>query len=257
MLQRVMYNYPWKNNYEFPVISLMKKWTYSISLFLFTLIAITLTGCSSINIYIGSGQPDQSQSPLLLISGMSLGQTFTTNQNGLVGVEVFLIPKLAGNGQIGFKLFKNTSDTSPVAEDSISLNSITNPGWYQFTFPIRSENNPADYYFTLQLEGTGQVAVADSDGTSYIDGSAYENDQPAKNAQLAFQNLYDRRTLVLGLLSQGLQWLVWLGLATLLFVLPGWVILSHLLPEWPTYFIGERLGLAIGISLPIYPLLFL
>jgi hypothetical protein len=221
-------------------------------------IAVFLAGCSALSgTMIGSGQSDRSQPPLELSAGENLGQTFTTRQNGLAGVEVYLSPRVPGSGKILLKLFKTPQDTEPLVESSLLISSVTFPGWYEIPFPARPEANPADFFFALQIEGTGQVAVAGSAGASYLEGSAYQNGQPLQDAQLTFQLVYDRQMLILGLIGQGLQWLAWLALTGLLFVLPGWVLLGGLWADWQAFFVGQKLGLAIGVSLALYPVLFL
>src|SRR5262249_49884343 len=49
----------------------------------------------------------------------------------------------------------------------------------------------------------------------------------------------------------------WLALAALLFVVPGWALLAWLWPRSHELSWGEQLGLAVGFSLALYPILFL
>jgi len=52
-------------------------------------------------------------------------------------------------------------------------------------------------------------------------------------------------------------WLQVIVVAILLFVLPGWALLAWFLPGWRALAWGERLGLASGLSIALYPLLIL
>ncbi len=221
-------------------------------------LAVLLSGCTlSAGTTLGSGQSDFSQSGLTLTPGSSLGQTFSTHQGGLTGIEVYLTPQLQDTGKLLFKLYKGSLEKEPVAEANLALDSGSGPAWYRFIFSPVNGPDVADLYFTLELQGAGQVLAGSGVGASYIDGSAYQDGQPAMDAQLAFQQVYNNKLLALGLFKQGLQWLAWLVLATILYVLPGWVLLRSVWDRWSTFFFGEKFGLAIGVSLGIYPLLFL
>jgi hypothetical protein len=221
-------------------------------------LAVLLSGCSlSSGTTTGSGQSDTSQAGLALAAGKTIGQTFSTHQAGLTGIEVYLTPQLTSTDKLLFNLYAGPSETQPLAEASLTLNEQSGPAWYRFTFSPVPGPDVADYYFTLGLEGTGQVLAASGTGASYVDGSAYLDGQPAMDAQLAFEVVYNNKQLALGLLGQGLQWLAWLALAALLFVLPGWVLLGGVWAQYRIFFFGEKLGLAIGVSLGLYPLLFL
>lgn len=49
----------------------------------------------------------------------------------------------------------------------------------------------------------------------------------------------------------------WLCLALILFAIPGWGVLSWLFPPWERQTFVEKIALAIGFSLALYPLLYL
>src|SRR4030067_687977 len=49
----------------------------------------------------------------------------------------------------------------------------------------------------------------------------------------------------------------YLFVACFLFILPGWAVLSCLFPTWDSLSWGEKAGLAVGVSLAIYPILFI
>lgn len=226
---------------------------------LFLSLAIAILGFYSLlpTAMDGTGQADFSMRPMILASDNPVGQTFSTQQVGLAGVDIFLAPHAPGDGKITLQLFTGPQAGQPIGEASLPLESVDAPGWQRFSFDPQDSPVATDHFVKLRVEGSGQVEVGTSSGDAYLDGSAYENGQPAMDAQLAFRTVYARGELVAGLLSQAGQWLVWLALAAVLFVLPGWVLLGSTWAEWPSAFWGERLGLATGLSLAMYPLLFL
>lgn len=56
---------------------------------------------------------------------------------------------------------------------------------------------------------------------------------------------------------EGLRWFGLLAIALLLFCLPGWGLLTWLLPGWARGSWLEKLALSTGVSLALYPLLYL
>ncbi len=222
------------------------------------LIFLFLAGCSPI---VTQGQAAASQPPLLISGSQAAGQTFTAYQAGLQGLEVYLQPAQPGSGQIVLRLYMPQVGApfsgQLLDQATIPLPSVTQPGWYRFDFGSRQGSNMQDYAFSLQVVGDGQVGVGNAPGNTYLEGSAYLGDKPADNAQLAFRPVYRARWLALGLLEEGSVWLGWLAIALFAFVLPGWAILSGLWSGWETHPWGVKLGLAIGLSLAIYPLLLL
>jgi hypothetical protein len=84
----------------------------------------------------------------------------------------------------------------------------------------------------------------------------YQNGVP-RDAQLAFRMMYDPVELAIGLLAMMLTWLQVIVVAILLFIVPGWAILMWLLPGWRALSWVERVGLASGMSIALYPLLIL
>jgi hypothetical protein len=222
------------------------------------LLFLLLAGCSPV---VTRAQEAVSPTPLLISASQAAGQTFTSHQAGLQGLEVFLQPSQPGTGQVVLRIYAPKVgapfNDHLLAQASISLSSVAQPGWYRFDFEPRQGSNMQDYAFSLQVVGDGQVGIGNAPGNTYWEGSAYLESKPADNQQLAFRTVYRARWMVLGLLSEGLTWLKWLALAIFAFVLPGWAIMSGLWAGWKTHSWGEKLGLAIGLSLAIYPLILL
>ena len=223
-----------------------------------SLLLLFTAGCSfSPATITGSGQPDHSLPPILLVPNHTTSQTFTTRQAGLNGIEVFLSPQTASSGNLIFELYPDPQQSSLLAQARVPLNILQNPDWVRFSFNIPPTQKSSDFYFSIRLEGSGTVEIGTSSGASYIDGSAYQDGQPLPDNQLAFRLVYDGPAAIGGLIGEMGSWALWLGLAGILFVLPGWVLLGSTWSKWPDLFLEERLGLAIGSSLALYPLLFL
>ena len=92
-------------------------------------------------------------------------------------------------------------------------------------------------------------------GEGYPDGSLYKNGAPV-DRQMVFRLRYDRGEQLLGLLWEGMHWLVYLGCSVWLFIIPGWALL-YFWPGHPALSWAEKLGLSLGLSLAIYPLFIL
>jgi hypothetical protein len=94
-----------------------------------------------------------------------------------------------------------------------------------------------------------------ADGDAYLDGAAYVS-HDALDAQTTFRLAYSPRHMVVDLFKTAIGWAGAGVAAALLFVLPGWALLAWLWPGRPLAW-AETLGLAVGLSLALYPLLLL
>lgn len=215
---------------------------------------LALIGCAPV---VKDGQPavldDRS---VLLASGKSVGQTFVARDRGLSGGEVFLVPAASGSGRIDLHLRETPTSSSDLATANLAVRDVGSPGFYSFEFPSQSGSLNHYYYLELDLEGDGQVRVATTAGDTYLDGALYEDGKPI-DSQMSFRLRYDAVALALGLLGQAGSWLWAMVIALFLYVLPGWSLLVLLLPSSIRFLWAEKLGLAIGSSLALYPLLFL
>jgi hypothetical protein len=99
------------------------------------------------------------------------------------------------------------------------------------------------------------VQIGAGPGDAYLDGAIYSHHEPL-NAQMAFRLVYDLRWLLLDTGWAGISALGLLVVAGLLYAVPGWALLAWLWPgkklSW-----AEGLGIAVGLNLALYPLLFL
>jgi len=211
-----------------------------------------LSGCKAYNVGV------QPRAPLefLLTSEQTLGQTFTATYAGLAGLQLLLVPREPGEGNLLLHLRRGLDSVEDVATARLPVAEIEREGFYSVNFSSIKESSQTDYYVLLELEGQGVLAVGASEGESYLQGALYQDGSP-QDAQLAFHLLYDSGMRASGLLKELLQWTGLLIVVVYLCVLPGWALLSLVWGEWKTLRWPERLGLACGVSLAVYPLLFL
>ena len=191
-----------------------------------------------------------------LEAGASLGQTFVSRYDGLDGISVYLKPGAPGVGNLQLRLHNAPHAPGELASASLPLEQVTATGFYRFRFPALTLARNRDYYFALEIDGSGSLLAGTAPGEAYLNGALYQN-MHAQDAQLTFRLAYAPGQAAAGLLGEGLTWLVWMSVAILLFILPGWAVLGGLWPAWKLLSWPVKSGLAGGLSLAIYPLLFL
>ena len=233
--------------------------------------ALLLTGCSA---YVSQDQtavvPDAA---VVLEPGHPVGQTFVARHGGLNGVGFWLEPQPGGAGVLRLHLRADPQSPADLAVAELPVEAITAPGFYHFSFPPDNRSHSVYRYAFLELEGTGAVRVGAASGEAYIDGAAYRGHEPL-DAQLAFRLAYDPWGMALEAGRAALEGVGLLAVAALLYLVPGYAVLAYLSPSpqppspslagerkgagsrggvpWPA-----RMGLAAGLSLALYPLLFL
>lgn len=220
---------------------------------------LLLMGCSP---FVDQGQTAVvPEATVVLEPGHTVGQTFVARHGGLNGVELWLEPQPGSAGRLRLRLRADSQSTVDMAEATLSLDRITAPGFYRFSFPMDNRSHGAYRYAFLELEGIGTVQVGTVSAEAYLDGAAYRDHEPL-DAQLAFRLIYDPWGMAMELGWAGLEGLGLLAVAVLLYLVPGYAALAYLRPleatrgdeglPWPA-----RMGLAMGLSLALYPLLFL
>jgi hypothetical protein len=184
--------------------------------------------------------------------GNSVGQTFVARHAGLSGVEFFLTTENKVPVSVTLHLRSDPGSQVDLATASLQLPAEAGSRFYRFAFPSFEASHGQSYYAFLKPSQDG-VSVALSDGAAYLDGAAYQADEPL-DAQTAFRLVYAPSSVVLDLLGTALSCAGLLAVSGLLFIVPGWALLAWLLPgrnlTW-----AEMLGLASGVSLALYPLL--
>ena len=222
------------------------------NLFILLIFSLALISCSPVV------RPEQSHHAefFLVTRGNSIGQTFFARFRGLSGIEVFLRPNAIKSGHVNLALYNGSLDRTPRTTSRIPLEAVTHPDFYTFTFPPQVDSENHDYYFEISLDSETPLEIGIGPGDSYLDGAFYHQDVPQDN-QLAFRLAYDPVQSFLGLVLLALSWSGTLGIAAMLYILPGWALLGVLMPAWKERSWAEKLALAAGASLAIYPILFL
>jgi hypothetical protein len=194
---------------------------------------------------------------LPLREGKTVGQTFSARYDGLQRIAIYIRPLNAGQGTIRLTLTGAPQEDEIIRQVSQPAENITKKGYVRFGFEPLSDSARQDYYLRLELEGEGSYQVAIAPGDTYTSGSAYKNDRPVDDAQLAFRLIYDQRQAALGLLGEIGFWLGLLVAGFALYILPGWALLSLFYTRWGERRWAEKLALSGGMSLALYPLLYL
>lgn len=194
---------------------------------------------------------------LVLSSPELIGQTFVARHGGLSAVEIWLTPlKQNADGEIILQLKEFPSSATAIHQASLPVNKMTNEAFYRFAFPAIPDSHSAYYYVAISYTGEDAALSAHTGPAStYRDGALYIDHMPVEE-QLSFRLVYDPLYLLLDLIGAVPLFFVWVCYAVLLFVVPG---LAVLMSFWPrkSFTYGEAIGLAIGISFAVYPLLFL
>jgi len=240
---------------------------------------VLLTGCSEF--------VDRDQTALVpertvvLEPGHAVGQTFVARHGGLDGVDFWLEVQPGSAGVLRLHLRPEPQSSTDLAVAELPLNAITVPGFYRFSFPADNRSHSAYRYAFLELDGVGAVRVGAAPGEAYIDGAAYRDHEPL-DAQLAFRLTYTPWGMALELGQAVLEGMGLLAVAALLYLVPGYALVAWLWRPHPSpggYAAtpsplltrgqergggrgwGEvwpaRMALAAGLSLALYPLLFL
>src|SRR5262249_32037453 len=130
------------------------------------------------------------------------------------------------------------------------------PGFYRFSFAPLGDSRSRAYYALLELVGSGRVGFGRAPPDTYLDGALYLNGAPG-DSQLVSRLVFDLPQALLGYGLDALAWLDVFAVGVLLFVLPGWALLALLWPGIGARPVAERLALAGGLGLGIYPLVLL
>lgn len=214
-------------------------------------LSFLFAACSPVT---SQGQPSKRGELLLSDSDQSVGQTFTSRQDGLKGIRLFISSDEKKEVPVSFSIYDSPHKVTEYVK--IEKNVLIEPGgkFVDFVFSSPLNSYLQDFYFELALIDNNSLRLGISDLSSYEDGSAYLNNQ-AIDAQLLFVPLHEFKVLFRGLLKQGADWLWWIFVAIYLYILPGYVVSDLLLKKnWKEIWqVKLSLSLAVGIS--IYPIL--
>lgn len=221
------------------------------SLFLWLLVIIA--GCVPVT---SQGQFYKQNEILLGENVESIGQTFTSRQDGLVGMRLFLRSDEKSEFEVSFSIYDSPQKNTKYGQVVKRIKPNKNGEFIDFVFLKPLDSYLENFYFEIIALQKGNVYFGSSDLFSYEDGSLYINNQPA-DAQLLFIPLHDPLFVLQGLLKQGFDWLWWIVIATYLFIIPGFVFSKLLLQNkwnesWPL-----QLSLTVATGISIYPILLL
>ena len=191
-----------------------------------------------------------------LSAGSPLGQTFITRYDGLEALRIYLQPDASGEGAITLYLRTDPNTNLDIRTATLRIDEISGPGYYTFRFDPVPNSAFQYFYARLEIQGAGRVQVGTAGGSTYLNGSLYQDTAPL-DGQLAFKLTYDRNAALLGLFKELFSWLGYGSIALFLFVIPGWSLLSTLLPGWRQLHWAEKTAIACGVSLSVYPILIL
>jgi hypothetical protein len=215
--------------------------------------SLLLTGCSE---FVDRDQLHaEPGAELTLEPGHPVGQTFVARHAGLGGVEIWLEPGQGSQEEIRLHLRSDPQAEEDLATTTLPLTQVTAPAFYRFTFSTLPGSHGNYYYAFLEMVEEGTVLVGGGPGEAYLDGALYRDHLPL-DAQMAFRLVYEPLWILLDLGWAAVGALGLLGVAGLLYVVPGWALLAWL---WrgERLLWAERLGVAAGLSLALYPLLLL
>jgi len=226
--------------------------TTKLNYLVLLLILLTLAGCSSI---------EKVEQPLIsdlatLSNENTIGQTYVARYDGLDGFQIYVEPEPGSQGVVHLQLSEGPGENIVLRTATIDLADVASSGYLRFQFPPVKDSTQKYYYIRLEMEGAGSLRVGISNGDSYINGAMYQNQIP-QDAQLAFNLNYDPIRVASGLLQEGLTWILWILIGIFLYIIPGWALLGLLWPGWGNLHWGEKLGISAGVSLAIYPIIFL
>ncbi|HSO71852.1 MAG TPA: hypothetical protein VLR91_04290, partial [Thermodesulfobacteriota bacterium] len=139
---------------------------------------------------------------------------------------------------------------------NLPVTRIKEAGYTLFSFDPLKDSASHDYYFFLTIQGTGTLEAATGPGDSYLQGALYQNGV-AQEKQLNFHLQHQTGQRLLGLGLECGRWLGLLLLSAWLFIVPGWALLPLLGPSFGQLSWAAKIGLAAGLTLAVYPLLFL
>ena len=190
----------------------------------------------------------------------TVGQTFISRRPHLNSITLWLsVEPSSGNQKtsnavLDIQLYHTPTDTWPIYSTQISFNQIIN-NTLQIAISPQPDPPEQSYYLVLRSE-RGSLRVNGRAEDAYPDGEAFLGSEPIQ-ADMAFRLTYDYDPYaVIDDIKRGLSntWLI-LPLGMVLLI-PGWLVLD-LSGLQHHYNRGEQIGISLGLSLAIIPLVML
>ena len=193
----------------------------------------------------------------------TVGQTFVANQAGLEAVDILLDLPSIPTGSLTLHLRDAPNATQDIQQTTVlAATGLHDDKWFRFPLKLLPDSRSKYYYFFIEPSAdfaNEAVTIHYGAPDAYADGALYVNGLP-QEGQLAFRLAYNR-PMILYDLFQGIFISVPRAVISLLvFTLPGWALLSvaqiigkqKLIRHWI-----EGVSAAVGLSMAIYPILFL
>ena len=193
----------------------------------------------------------------LTLNGDSVGQTFVAEQAGLEAIRVKM-PALNAAQTVAFSLRESPSSTEVLRQSTVTIPASSDDQWVLFSFEPLSNSRTQYYYVSIApAENACTVAIYYGFPETYQDGSLYVANNP-QSGQTTFNLVYNRPAMLWDLVG-GVGASVPNGVMILLaFFVPGWALLAlfqhqnRMSLHWV-----EGIAVAVGLSLALYPMLFL
>ncbi|MGC9397908.1 MAG: hypothetical protein ACP5HM_02095 [Anaerolineae bacterium] len=209
-----------------------------------------MTSCAP---FVDTDQPHAPEG-VVLPPNHTLGQTFVARHGGLNGVEFWLKPTPDTTGVLTLSLRTEPGADKNLVTTTLALDAIST-GFQRFTFEPLRHSHGRYYYAFITFEGEGEIQMGAGPGDAYIDGALYRDHEP-QDAQAAFRLTYDPWWMALELAGAAVRGVGLMAVALLIYAVPGWALLAWFWPHSDLTW-AERLALAVGMSLALYPLLLL
>lgn len=223
-----------------------------IKIIIAAFILLGVTTCSPIK---KIEQPQKSEW-IELSSGQTVGQTFTARYDGLEGIEVFLKPGISGQGYLTLHLKNQPDDQIDIASSQIPISTFSKSRLYQLSFSSQNHSVNQDYYVLLEVDGNSSISLRTAPGETYQNGALYASNEPI-DTQLSFNLIYNSNLAFIGLCYEMLDWIKYFLIGIFLYIIPGWALFTMFYGQWSQKLWMEKIGLAAGLSLAIYPILIL
>ncbi len=230
----------------------MIKWSTALLIGIIPIILV-LSACSPIA---SQGQSSLTQTQYAITSETSIGQTFTSRQNGLTGIRFYLVTQNATEANLFLSVYDSPTKNNLVSTGSLKLEPLGESGYYTIDLDSPLTSYLRDYYIEITSDSQEPIGVGTAELNTYADGALYQNNDPV-SAQLTFVPLFDPLKLAWGLIRQGSTWFLWLLAGIYLFLIPGYGLLLLFrknASDWPLL---VKVSGAVAISVSLYPLLML
>jgi len=224
-----------------------RKFTYLLICFF----SILFSGCATLS------DPEASQihsdaTIAHVTRNQNIGQSFISRRGNLNGVNLWLKPG-SPSGELILEIRYSPEDKNPLVNQQLAVGEINSAGKTIVRFPPLSDQPEQEYILSLSSEN-GDVEVLGRDEDIYPYGNAFINSQPLEK-DIAFELTYEYN--LNSLLNDGIgirsRLIMALPLGITL-LMPGLLVLEST-SIGTRYDLGEKIALALGLSLAVIPLL--